>query len=61
MNLPRITNPREVPVAGADAHLPPVSPAVLVASALRGRFANMGLWEPEHAGDGRIRGNRPKA
>jgi 8-oxo-dGTP pyrophosphatase MutT (NUDIX family) len=61
MNPPRIANPHEVPVAGTDAHLPPVPQGALSASALRERFARIGDWKPEHAGDGRIRSNRPQA
>jgi 8-oxo-dGTP pyrophosphatase MutT (NUDIX family) len=44
-----------VPVAGIDAHLPPVEPARLEPAALRARFAAPPEWTPELAGDGRRR------
>ena len=37
---PRILNPRAVPVAGTDAHLPPVPTPALRPDALRRRFAS---------------------
>lgn len=40
-------DPRAVPVASTDAHLPPVSRAQLTAEALRARFAHPPAWEPE--------------
>jgi len=40
-------DPRAVPVASTDAHLPPVSRAQLTAEALRARFARPPAWEPE--------------
>ncbi len=52
MTRPRITNPRAVPVAGTDAHLPPVPTPALRPDALRGRFASAPAWQPEFAGDG---------
>ncbi len=48
----RILDPRAIPVAGIDAHLPPLELARLTADALRGRFAQSRVWTPEHAGDG---------
>jgi 8-oxo-dGTP pyrophosphatase MutT (NUDIX family) len=47
--LSKIPNfdPREVPVIGIDAHLPPVQPDALAPHALRQRFAQPPLWEPE--------------
>jgi 8-oxo-dGTP pyrophosphatase MutT (NUDIX family) len=54
MELPRppILNPRAVPVAGTDAHLPPVPAERLSADAVRRRFAAPPVWEPEKRGDG---------
>jgi 8-oxo-dGTP pyrophosphatase MutT (NUDIX family) len=51
---PRILDPRAVPVAGTDAHLPRVPGERLTADALRGRFAEQHPWQPEHPGDGRV-------
>jgi 8-oxo-dGTP pyrophosphatase MutT (NUDIX family) len=51
---PRILDPRAIPVAGTDAHLPRVPGERLTAEALRGRFAASGVWVPEHPGDGRV-------
>jgi 8-oxo-dGTP pyrophosphatase MutT (NUDIX family) len=51
---PRITNPRAVPVAGVDAHLPPVPDERLQAVALRARFAAPPSWQPEKTGDGQV-------
>lgn len=50
---PRILDPRAVPVAGTDAHLPAVPPDRLREAELRARFAAAGDFEPEFAGDGR--------
>jgi len=36
---PRILDPRRVPVAGVDSHLPPVPMAQLALPLLRARFA----------------------
>lgn len=41
-------DPRQVPVQGTDAHLPPVSAARLGAAALRDRFRSPPPWQPEH-------------
>ena len=49
---PRITDPRAVPVAGHDGHLPPVDPTRLLPAWLRERFAAPPAWEPETRGDG---------
>jgi 8-oxo-dGTP pyrophosphatase MutT (NUDIX family) len=49
---PRITDPRAVPVAGHDGHLPPLEPGRLTADWLRSRFAAPPAWEPETRGDG---------
>lgn len=40
-------DPRAVPVAGVDAHLPAVPAAALAADALRARFAAPPPWTPE--------------
>lgn len=45
--LPPTFDPRTVPVAGVDAHLPPVPAARLTAQALRERFARPPAWTPE--------------
>lgn len=52
MPPPRILNPRDVPVAGTDAHLPAVGQQALSAAALRARFAAPPVWQPEFPGDG---------
>jgi 8-oxo-dGTP pyrophosphatase MutT (NUDIX family) len=51
---PRILDPRGVPVAGTDGHLPPVPASFLTAESLRRRFAAPPAWAPEFAGDGRV-------
>jgi 8-oxo-dGTP pyrophosphatase MutT (NUDIX family) len=52
--LPRITDPRAVPVIGTDAHLAPVPLANLRAASLRERIASLADhgFEPEFPGDG---------
>lgn len=40
-------DPREVPVIGVDAHLPPVPRGAQTSEALRQRFARPPRWEPE--------------
>jgi 8-oxo-dGTP pyrophosphatase MutT (NUDIX family) len=40
-------NPREVPIVGVDTHLPAVSARALSEQALRARFANPPIWQPE--------------
>ena len=40
-------DPRQIPVAGVDAHLPAVAPAQLDPQALRQRFVAPPRWEPE--------------
>jgi 8-oxo-dGTP pyrophosphatase MutT (NUDIX family) len=40
-------DPRKVPVAGVDDHLPAVPPAELRPQAMRERFASPPSWEPE--------------
>jgi 8-oxo-dGTP pyrophosphatase MutT (NUDIX family) len=49
---PRILDPRAVPVAGTDGHLPPVPVSFLAPDALRQRFAAPPVWAPEFTGDG---------
>jgi 8-oxo-dGTP pyrophosphatase MutT (NUDIX family) len=51
-----IIDPRAVPVAGHDAHLPAVPPQRLTADALRARFAAPPVWTPEKSGDGGLFG-----
>jgi 8-oxo-dGTP pyrophosphatase MutT (NUDIX family) len=59
---PRILDPRRVPVAGVDSHLPPVPVEHLSAASLRARFAAGDAFEPEHPGDGRpFEGRTPAA
>ena len=50
--VPRITDPRAVPVVGIDDHLEPIAPAALAPEALRARFAAATDWTPEWPGDG---------
>jgi 8-oxo-dGTP pyrophosphatase MutT (NUDIX family) len=56
--LPRIADPRAVPVDGTDAHLHPVQAERLTAQALRERFARRQPWLPEFPGDGHIYSGR---
>ncbi len=59
---PRILDPRRVPVAGVDSHLPPAAPAQLAPQRLRALFAAGEPFEPEHPGDGRpFEGRTPAA
>lgn len=59
---PRILDPRRVPVAGVDSHLPPVPEGRLAPQAMRDRFAADEPFEPEHPGDGRpFEGRSPAA
>lgn len=51
---PRIFDPRVVPIAGTDGHLPPVPVWRLQPDALRLRFAAPPSWQPEFSGDGRF-------
>ena len=61
MSVPRIVDPREAPVIGTDAHLPPVSADALSVAALRERFARGAGWQPEFHGDGRVFTDRSPA
>lgn len=58
---PPILNPRAVPVAGNDGHLPAVGSEQLTAQALRRRFASPPSWQPETQGDGRLFAGRERA
>jgi len=40
-------DPRQIPVAGVDAHLPSPAPASLEAQAIAARFARQHVWTPE--------------
>ena len=44
-------DPRKVPVAGVDAHLPAVCPQQLAAAALESRFSAPPAWAPEIAAE----------
>jgi len=57
----RILNPQAVPVAGTDAHLPPVPSPALTADALRLRFGQCEPWLPEFPGDDRLFAGREPA
>ncbi|MEJ5990347.1 CoA pyrophosphatase [Ramlibacter sp. PS3R-8] len=52
-------DPREVPVVGVDAHLPPVPPAQLRPDALRLRFARPPAWEQELRSEPRFTDRQP--
>lgn len=52
MSPPRIHDPKAFPVVGVDSHLPALTLHQLSPQALRARFAEPRLWQPEHAGDG---------
>jgi hypothetical protein len=49
---PRILDPKSVPVAGTDAHLPPVPAERLTPQALQSILADTTGWVPERPGDG---------
>jgi 8-oxo-dGTP pyrophosphatase MutT (NUDIX family) len=53
-------DPREVPVAGIDSHLPAVPAPELTPDALRRRFASPPRWEPELRSEPRF-ADRPPA
>jgi 8-oxo-dGTP pyrophosphatase MutT (NUDIX family) len=44
---PPLFDPRTVPVAGVDSHLPAVDPAQMTPQALQARFENPPVWAPE--------------
>ena len=52
MSATRVLDPKAVPVAGTDAHLPGVDAASLTATALRRRFDRPASWVPALGGDG---------
>ena len=54
MPRPPILNPQSIPVLGTDAHLAAVPSSRLTAEALRARFAQTEVWQPEIDGDGRV-------
>lgn len=60
---PRISDPHSIPVAGTDAHLPPLPPNRLTGDFLRARFAPQGAppahWRPEFEGDGALSEREP--
>lgn len=60
--LSRLPNfdPRKVPVAGVDAHLPAVAPAQLQPAALRQRFAAPPPWAPELLAEKRFSDRAPQ-
>lgn len=52
-------DPRAVPVAGIDTHLPAVPPASLTPDALRARFRDPPAWEPEIWAEKRFTDRQP--
>ncbi|WP_374670080.1 CoA pyrophosphatase [Ramlibacter sp.] len=52
-------DPRQVPVAGHDAHLPAVPAPLLAPSAIRQRFAAPPHWEPELWAEPAFAGRQP--
>lgn len=54
-------DPRTVPVAGVDAHLPPVAPTRLLPQALRERFSKPPLWQPESMAEPKFANRAPVA
>lgn len=52
VNVPRILDPRTVPVAGTDAHLPALAAERQSADWLRARLPEAPIWTPEWPGDG---------
>lgn len=47
-------DPRQVPITGTDAHLPAVAAALQTPAALRARFAQPPVWQPEVRKEGRF-------
>lgn len=47
-------DPRRVPIAGVDTHLPAIDAAVLQPSAIRLRFAQPPVWQPELSSERRF-------
>jgi len=58
MSRAPILDPRSVPVLAVDRHLPPVPGERLTAAALRRRFEQPPVWQPELLGDGVRLGDR---
>jgi 8-oxo-dGTP pyrophosphatase MutT (NUDIX family) len=58
MAAPRILDPKTIPVAGTDAHLPALAAERITLEHLRQRFADPGVWSPAISGDGRIGSER---
>ena len=54
-----IFDPKRVPVAGVDCHLPAVDSSLLQPAALRLRFAEPPLWEPEVLAEPRFSDRAP--
>lgn len=52
-------DPRQIPVAGVDAHLPRVRPQALRPQALAQRFAQDHVWTPELRGEPRFSSREP--
>jgi 8-oxo-dGTP pyrophosphatase MutT (NUDIX family) len=52
-------DPREVPVAGIDSHLPAIAARALTPDALRARFASPPGWEPELRSEPRFADRAP--
>lgn len=50
--IPRIHDPKAVPVSGTDAHLPALPAARLVPGWLRAELPYAAAWTPERGGDG---------
>jgi 8-oxo-dGTP pyrophosphatase MutT (NUDIX family) len=61
MAVQRIIDPQAIPVAGTDAHLPPLAAERLTLEHLRRRFADPDDWVPAISGDGRIGSDRAPA
>ena len=53
-------DPRKVPVLHTDAHLPAVAMAQLLSDALRQRFENPPLWQPEVRAEPRFTDRAPR-
>jgi 8-oxo-dGTP pyrophosphatase MutT (NUDIX family) len=53
-------DPRKIPVLGSDAHLPAVAVAQLLPDALRQRFQNPPVWQPEVRAEPRFTDRAPR-
>jgi 8-oxo-dGTP pyrophosphatase MutT (NUDIX family) len=58
---PLILNPQSIPIDGVDDQLPLLPAEALTVEGIRRRFAGLGDWRPEFAGDGRIGAARTPA